>query len=117
MTASTGMGKTEAALIWAGKDKTFYTLPYKVSINAIYQRIRNQNYYDSDKAVLLHSEALKELLEYETDPENDIYEIKKKYEKIRNFSYPFTVCTVDQLFLFSLRPLGSELMAATLSYS
>ena len=54
---------------------------------------------------------------YETDPENDIYEIKKKYEKIRNFSYPFTVCTVDQLFLFSLRPLGSELMAATLSYS
>lgn len=119
MTASTGMGKTEAALIWAGMDKTFYTLPYKVSINAIYQRIIENDYYDKNKVVVLHSEALKLLLEYEQILQNcdDPNQIKRKYEKIKNFSYPFTVCTVDQLFLFSLRPLGSEIMAATLSYS
>ena len=39
--ASTGIGKTEGALLWAGDSKTFYTLPIKVSINAIYERIRD----------------------------------------------------------------------------
>lgn len=120
MTASTGMGKTEAALMWASNDKTFYTLPYKVSINAIFQRLREQKYYDKDKLVLLHSDALSILMNYEDELQEADYnldEIKRKYEQIRNFSFPFTICTVDQLFLFSLRPLGTELITATLSYS
>ena len=37
----TGSGKTEAALLWIGEQKAFYTLPLKVSINAMYQRIAN----------------------------------------------------------------------------
>lgn len=33
--ASTGMGKTEAALLWSNHDKTFFTLPLRISINSI----------------------------------------------------------------------------------
>lgn len=118
MTASTGRGKTEAALIWAGTDKTFYTLPYKVSINAIYDRIISKEYYSDKKVVLLHSDALSKLLEYEEKIQScDIEGIIAHYNEIKNFSYPLTVCTVDQLFLFSLRAIGTELIAATLSYS
>ncbi len=120
ITASTGMGKTEAALIWAGSDKTFYTLPYRVSINAIFQRLQDSNYYNKDKLVLLHSDAFNLLVEYEQEMLKENYsleEAKSKYEQVRNFSYPFTICTVDQLFLFALRPLGSELAPATLSYA
>ena len=31
---STGMGKTEGALFWSKNDKTFFTLPLRISINA-----------------------------------------------------------------------------------
>ena len=51
----TGSGKTEAALLWLGNQKAFYTLPLKVSINSMYQRIINKIKYT--KALLLHSDA------------------------------------------------------------
>ena len=35
MVAPTGSGKTEAALLWFNGEKGFYTLPLKVSSNAI----------------------------------------------------------------------------------
>ncbi len=38
--ASTGMGKTETALIWIDKDKAFFTLPLRVSINALFDRAK-----------------------------------------------------------------------------
>ena len=38
---STGIGKTESALIWSNGAKTFFTLPIRISINAIYDRIEN----------------------------------------------------------------------------
>ena len=37
--ASTGIGKTEAALFWIGNNKGFFTLPLRVSINAIYDKL------------------------------------------------------------------------------
>ncbi len=36
--APTGSGKTEAALMWINGEKGFYTLPLKVSSNAIYKK-------------------------------------------------------------------------------
>ena len=42
----TGSGKTEAALLWIGNNKAFYTLPLKVSINAMYKRINNNIKYN-----------------------------------------------------------------------
>ena len=42
--ASAGSGKTEGALLWAGGNKTFYTLPLKVSIDDIYKMLSENGY-------------------------------------------------------------------------
>ena len=111
--ASTGIGKTEGALLWAGDSKTFYTLPIKVSINAIYERIKTQEYYDKEKITLLHSDAISEIMKEDADFED----ATEKYGKSKKLSYPFTVCTIDQLFYFVFKSLGTEIFPATLKYS
>lgn len=112
--ASTGIGKTEGALLWAGDSKTFYTLPIKVSINAIYERIKNkEKYYDEEKITILHSDAVSELMKEDADFEDAL----EKYNKSKKLSYPFTVCTIDQLFYFVFKSLGTEIFPATLKYS
>lgn len=110
--ASTGIGKTEGALLWAGNSKTFYTLPIKVSIDAIYKRIWDENYYDKNKFTFLHSDA-KSIMR--KDEEIDDYQLK--YIETRHLIYPLTICTVDQLFYFVFKSLGTEKYAATLKYS
>ena len=109
--APTGSGKTEALLLWMNGEKSFYTLPLKVSSNAIYLRIK-ENYEYKDVA-LLHSDAMAVYLrEY-----NGNEDIGEKYERSKMLSQPLTVCTVDQLFRFVYRALGTEIFAATLKYS
>ena len=109
--APTGSGKTEASLLWMNGEKSFYTLPLKVSSNAIYLRIK-ENYEYKDVA-LLHSDAMAVYLrEY-----NGNEDIGEKYERTKMLSQPLTVCTVDQLFRFVYRALGTEIFAATLKYS
>lgn len=109
--APTGSGKTEASLLWMNGEKSFYTLPLKVSSNAIYLRIK-ENYEYKDVA-LLHSDTMAVYLrEY-----NGNEDIGEKYERSKMLSQPLTVCTVDQLFRFVYRALGTEIFAATLKYS
>ena len=109
--APTGSGKTEASLLWMNGEKSFYTLPLKVSSNAIYLRIK-ENYEYKDVA-LLHSDAMAVYLrEY-----NGNEDIGEKYERSKMLSQPLTVCTVDQLFRFVYRAVGTEIFAATLKYS
>lgn len=109
--APTGSGKTEASLLWMNGEKSFYTLPLKVSSNAIYLRIK-ENYEYKDVA-LLHSDAMAVYLrEY-----NGNEDIGEKYERSKMLSQPLAVCTVDQLFRFVYRALGTEIFAATLKYS
>jgi CRISPR-associated endonuclease/helicase Cas3 len=106
--APTGSGKTEASLLWMNGEKSFYTLPLKVSSNAIYLRIK-ENYEYKDVA-LLHSDAMAVYLREYNGNED-------KYERSKMLSQPLTVCTVDQLFRFVYRALGTEIFAATLKYS
>ncbi|MDO4296222.1 MAG: CRISPR-associated helicase Cas3' [bacterium] len=110
--APTGSGKTEAALLWLDGEKGFYTLPLIVSSNAIYDRIYQQYLYPD--VALLHSTSLEKYLEFSQDSEEDAYQ---KYEKARLLSAPLTICTVDQLFKFVYKALGSEIFAASLKYS
>ena len=119
--ANTGMGKTEAGLLWIGDNKGFFILPLRTAINAIYDRIcigiiKNEKI---DKRVsLLHSDTLAYYLAKNED-ENFVEEdeIIKYAEQGKNLSIPLTISTLDQLFNFVYKHNGFELKLATLSYS
>ncbi|WP_300627814.1 CRISPR-associated helicase Cas3' [uncultured Thomasclavelia sp.] len=111
--ASTGTGKTEAALLWLNDEKGFFTLPMKVSANAIYQRIKNHYLLpvnNQEKVAILHGDCYKL---YENNGDNDL----SNYHNARNLAYPLTVCTIDQIFKFAYKALGTEHLLATLKYS
>ncbi|MBC2006305.1 CRISPR-associated helicase Cas3' [Listeria welshimeri] len=114
--AETGMGKTEAGLLWLGNNKGFFTLPLRTAINAIYERI-TKNIVTTNQAGrvgLLHSETYSQYLLHEGNAEMDIDEY---YTRTRQMSLPVTICTLDQLFDFVFRYAGFEHKLATLSYS
>lgn len=106
---STGIGKTEAALLWSNHDKTFFTLPLRISINAIYDRIKETIGYKH--VGLLHSTAVDYL-----DDKNEENEFAK-IDQARNLYEKITTCTIDQIFPFVFKYRGYEKIYATLSYS
>lgn len=106
---STGIGKTEGSLLWSKNDKTFFTLPLRISINAIYERILENIGYMH--AGLLHSTAIDYLEE-----KGDEQELSK-IEQSRNLYEKITTCTIDQIFPFVFKYRGYEKIYATLSYS
>ncbi|MCM8776862.1 MAG: CRISPR-associated helicase Cas3' [Candidatus Omnitrophica bacterium] len=111
--ASTGMGKTEMALLWGDSQKTFYTLPIRTSVTAMYRRL--SSLFGEENVGLLHSEALSSLLLNENElTTNDAF---YHYNLAKNLSYPLIVCTPDQLFSATLKYFGFEKIYATLSYS
>lgn len=129
--AQTGMGKTEAGLLWIGDNKGFFILPIRTAINAIYDRIKK--YISScggnleEQLGLLHSSSLEYLLLQSEDDkydDKDEYIDKKEdkeiieYEKIaKQLSLPINVSTIDQLFDFVYKYPAYELKLTTLSYS
>lgn len=124
--AQTGMGKTEAGLLWLGNDKGFFTLPLKSAINAIYQRITTDIVLEDkeERVGMLHSDTFIRYLEQselgDKDEQSDNKEdlsLDTYYTKTRQLSLPLTICTLDQLFSFVFRYRGFELKLATLSYA
>ncbi len=117
VTAPTGMGKTEASLLWLGDNKGFYILPLKTAINSMYLRICN-NIIKGDnvkeKVALLHSDLLSVVLQNQTVSELDLFSYKNLSKRL---SLPITVSTPDQIFDFVFKYKGYELKLATLSYS
>lgn len=113
--ASTGIGKTEAALYWIGNNKGIFTLPLKVSINAIYDRIKKEIGY---KIVgLLHSDSH---FEYMKRAEAKEYEFEfnlTDLERTKKLSMPLTITTLDQVIDFAFLYPGFELKLTTLAYS
>lgn len=109
--ASTGIGKTEAGLLWIGNNKGFFTLPLRVSINAIYERIKLEKIGFPGTA-LLHSDALAFLVK-----RDESIDYLAEYTKARQLSMPLTITTIDQLFKFVFKEEGFESILATLSFS
>lgn len=113
--ASTGIGKTEGALLWIGNNKGFFTLPLKVSINAIYDRVIDDKKIGFDRkcTALLHSDTY---AEYLNRSNNNL--IDEAYmTQTKQFGLPLTICTLDQLVDFIFKYPGFEMKLATLSYS
>ncbi len=110
--ASTGIGKTEGALLWIGNNKGFFTLPLRVSLNAIYDRLKDKIKFNNDKLGLLHSESATEYMK-----RSEGYINKEHLDETKQLSKALTVCTLDQILDFVFKCEGFELKLATLSYS
>lgn len=114
--AQTGMGKTEAGLLWIGDNKGFFTLPLKAAINSIFNRAANDiiKVGFEEKVGLLHSDTYSEYLNIDSSEDIDIDEY---FNKTKQLSLPLTICTLDQIFDFVYRYRGFESKLATLAYS
>jgi len=112
--ASTGLGKTEYALLWGGKDKLIYTLPVRTSVNAMH--IRFGNIFGNDKIGILHSDALIQMLSEPYSEEN----FEKNlwlWENSRYYSPNLIVSTIDQFFVSVLQFEGFEKTYSLFKYS
>lgn len=111
--ASTGIGKTEGALYWIGNDKGIFTLPLKVSINAIYDRMIEDYQYGKEYVGLLHSDSYLEYLKRNEDHEFSLSALNHT----KKFAMPLTITTLDQVIDFVGLYPGFEMKLAIFSYS
>ena len=90
LSAPTGSGKTEAALLWSNKNqcetlgnRVFYVLPYTASINAMYKRLKKL--VTEKKIGMLHGKATyfvyKDLVDKKYRPQDD-KRYQAKYQKL-----------------------------------
>lgn len=124
MRASTGIGKTEFAYLWLGRNKGFYTLPIRTSVNAMFERTK-ETFNKEESIGLLHSDShfyqLEDALEKQAERNDSNSEGLAKSLHLmdisRQFAMPITISTADQLFTASFKYRGYEKIYATLSYS
>jgi len=108
--ASTGMGKTEAAMNWINGDKAFYLLGIRIAVNEMYKRFHK---IFNDNVVLLHGESSI----FYADLYDDDDEYESAVTKIRQLSYPITIATADQIITSVFKFPGFEIVYFTCSYS
>ncbi|MEK7433021.1 MAG: CRISPR-associated helicase Cas3', partial [Cyanobacteriota bacterium] len=122
--ASTGMGKSEFAMNWIGKDKAFYVLPLRVSVNAMYERFCSV--FGKNNIGLLHSNSLvygindlneKNLIDELSEEKLMIEEHIYRIDLSKQFAMPITITTADQIFTSVFKWKGYEKIYATLMYS
>ncbi|UHA72662.1 CRISPR-associated helicase Cas3' [Paenibacillus sp. 481] len=109
--SSVGTGKTEAALLWIGTDKSFFTLPLRVSLNAMFTRFQREGEINLQSVGLLHSTS------YEKIEEAEYTDHDLTYESSRQFAKKLTLSTIDQILKFPYYYCGFEKELATMAYS
>ncbi|WP_057768786.1 CRISPR-associated helicase/endonuclease Cas3 [Lactobacillus selangorensis] len=125
--AQTGMGKTEAALLWAGDDKTFFTLPLKIAIDSIYDRIQSEVVQETPRLDKQGKQLPSNLVgKLDSDFDDFMVQVSQKLNptdtrlfgnELKNWSLPLTVTTLDQVFNFTFHYINYEQKLATLGYS
>ncbi len=114
--APTGSGKTEASLLWAINNQNknfsrrlFYVLPFTASINAMYERFKNE--FDEERVGMLHGKASYFL--YKQINEGS-YEDRKKYVKeikylTKKIYKPYKILTPFQIIKYFFGLKGFEI--------
>lgn len=116
LTAPTGSGKTETALLWLrnqmdkiGQGRVFYTLPFTASINAMFKRLENEKEgFGKDKVGMLHGKLTAFLYDYFQDEssirkrKDEIIAVKNQFKTLET---PLKVLTPFQLLkhIFGLK--------------
>lgn len=121
--ASTGVGKTEFAFYWLNKDKGFYTLPVRTSVNAMYDRTKET--FKTENIGLIHSDSyfycLEESLKNEIGigDENDegLQRSIRQIDIAKQLAMPISITTADQIFTSVFKYKGYEKIYSTLAYS
>ena len=124
LSAPTGSGKTEAALLWSDKNQSetlgnrvFYVLPYTASINAMYDRLKEL--VSDDKIGMLHGKAnyfvYKDLVDKEYTYQEAAAEVRGQQDLTKKICRPYKVLTPFQLLkaFFGIR--GFEMQMAEMS--
>ena len=124
LSAPTGSGKTEAALLWSNKNqcetlgnRVFYVLPYTASINAMYERLKEL--VSDDKIGMLHGKAnyfvYKDLVDKEYTYQEAAAAAREQQDLTKKICRPYKVLTPFQLLkaFFGIR--GFEMQMAEMS--
>ena len=124
LSAPTGSGKTEAALLWSDHNQSetlgnrvFYVLPYTASINAMYDRLKAL--VSDEKIGMLHGKAnyfvYKALADNEYTYHETAAEVREQQNLTRKICRPYKVLTPFQLLkaFFGIR--GFEMQIAEMS--
>ena len=121
LSAPTGSGKTEAAMLWATRNsrgqRVFYVLPYTASINAMYDRLCN--IVSEDRIGLLHGKAGYFLYRAMTDREYTPSKARLETRNIQNLTRkiyrPYKVLTPFQLLKAFFGLSGFEMQFAEMA--
>ena len=124
LSAPTGSGKTEAALLWSTKNQSetkgnrvFYVLPYTASINAMYRRLIEL--VSDEKIGILHGKAPYFVYQQFVDKEYTLQDAataaRQEVNLTRKICRPYKVLTPFQLLkaFFGIR--GFEMQMAEMS--
>jgi len=111
MVASTGTGKTEAAMLWIDDAKGIITLPLRVSLNAMFTRLKDKHNVGVESLGLLHSGSFDYLSNL------DFLDAEVSYQASRQLSEKLTLSTIDQVLKFPFLYRGFEKELATMVYT
>ncbi len=124
LSAPTGSGKTEAALLWSANNqmetlgnRVFYVLPYTASINAMYKRLTEL--VSDEKIGVLHGKATyfvyQVLVDKDYAPQDAAALARREQDLTRKICRPYKVLTPFQLLkaFFGIR--GFEMQKAEMS--
>ncbi len=124
LAAPTGIGKTDAALLWSGKNqdsgrRVFYVLPYTASINAMEREFKRIFVGEEDKIGMLHHKAdyfiYKSFLEQDYSKEESLKLMREAKNNTKKIYRPIKIVTPYQIIKAYFGVKGFEVMLSEMA--